>query len=111
MSIDCMVPSLTQPLQFIENLATQPDYVFKILVVGNSYVGKSSFLMRLCTNAFSARYSSTIGEQLDSYLAPCVYCRGTNRPLGQFCIQKCPLQTIFRGTNEEIIALFLPGAL
>lgn len=49
------------PLQFIENLATQPDYVFKILVVGNSYVGKSSFLMRLCTNAFSARYSSTIG--------------------------------------------------
>jgi hypothetical protein len=50
------------PLQFIENLATQPDYVFKILVVGNSYVGKSSFLMRLCTNAFSARYSSTIGE-------------------------------------------------
>lgn len=52
-----------QPLQFIENLATQPDYVFKILVVGNSYVGKSSFLMRLCTNAFSARYSSTIGEQ------------------------------------------------
>ena len=53
----------TQPLQFIENLATQPDYVFKILVVGNSYVGKSSFLMRLCTNAFSARYSSTIGER------------------------------------------------
>lgn len=49
------------PLQFIENLATQPDYVFKILVVGNSYVGKSSFLMRLCTNAFSARYASTIG--------------------------------------------------
>jgi len=48
-------------LEFIENLATQPDYVFKILVVGNSYVGKSSFLMRLCTNAFSARYSSTIG--------------------------------------------------
>jgi hypothetical protein len=50
------------PLQFIENLATQPDYVFKILVVGNSYVGKSSFLMRLCTNAFSARYASTIGK-------------------------------------------------
>ena len=49
------------PLEFIESLATQPDYVFKILVVGNSYVGKSSFLMRLCTNAFSTRYSSTIG--------------------------------------------------
>lgn len=50
-----------QPLEFIESLAIQPDYVFKILVVGNSYVGKSSFLMRLCTNAFSQRYASTIG--------------------------------------------------
>ena len=51
-----------QPLEFIESLAIQPDYVFKILVVGNSYVGKSSFLMRLCTNSFSQRYASTIGE-------------------------------------------------
>ena len=61
-----------QPLEFIESLATQPDYVFKILVVGNSYVGKSSFLMRLCTNAFSTRYSSTIGVCMCMCVCVCV---------------------------------------
>lgn len=50
-----------QPLEFIENMSCQPDYIFKILVVGNSYVGKSSFLLRLCNNSFSQRYTSTIG--------------------------------------------------
>lgn len=63
---------LLQPLRFIEALATQPDYVFKILVVGNSYVGKSSFLMRLCTNAFIQRYSSTIGMSLTQSLSQLV---------------------------------------
>ena len=52
----------TQPIEFIDSLATKPDYVFKILVVGNSFVGKSSYLFRMCNNAFSQRYSSTIGE-------------------------------------------------
>ncbi len=42
-------------------MSCQPDYIFKILVVGNSYVGKSSFLLRLCNNSFSQRYTSTIG--------------------------------------------------
>ena len=30
-------------------------------------MGKSSFLMRLCTNVFSQRYASTIGEKLARY--------------------------------------------
>ena len=51
-----------QPLEFMEQLTAQPDYIFKVLVVGNSYVGKSSYLMRLCNNTFSQRYSSTIGK-------------------------------------------------
>ena len=51
-----------QPLEFLEILPGQPDYIFKVLVVGNSYVGKSSFLMQLCNHSFSQRYSSTIGK-------------------------------------------------
>lgn len=60
--IGSIVLYLLQPLEFMEILSSQPDYIFKILVVGNSYVGKSSYLMRLCNNSFSQRYSSTIGE-------------------------------------------------
>ena len=62
LSLSLFLSLSLQPIEFIESLAIQPDYVFKILVVGNSYVGKSSFLMRLCTNAFSQRYASTIGK-------------------------------------------------
>lgn len=62
---DNTVPLVACPpqvsLNFIDAPASKPDYVLKILVVGNSFVGKSSFLMRLCVNAFSQRYSSTIG--------------------------------------------------
>ena len=42
----------------------QPDVTFKILIVGNPFVGKSCFLMRLCTNTFATRYASTIGEDI-----------------------------------------------
>jgi len=38
-----------------------PDYSFKIIVVGNSGVGKTSLLMRLCDDIFSNVYISTIG--------------------------------------------------
>lgn len=49
-------------MEFLASFSGMPDYVFKILVIGNSYVGKSSYLMRLCNSSFSQRYSSTIGQ-------------------------------------------------
>ena len=39
----------------------EPDYLFKIIIVGNSGTGKSSLLMRLCHDIFSEDYISTIG--------------------------------------------------
>ena len=54
-----------QPLEFVESFVANPDITFKILIVGNPYVGKSCFLMRLCTNSFGTRYASTIGEKND----------------------------------------------
>ena len=57
----CLISDV-QPLEFLASFSGRPDYVFKILVIGNSYVGKSSYLMRLCNSSFSQRYSSTIGQ-------------------------------------------------
>ena len=37
------------------------DLKFKILVIGDSGVGKSSFLIRFCDNVFDGRQSPTVG--------------------------------------------------
>lgn len=37
------------------------DYVFKVLLVGESGVGKSSVLLRFCDNAYSESFVATIG--------------------------------------------------
>lgn len=37
------------------------DFVFKIILIGDSGVGKSSLLSRFCDNVFSDSYISTIG--------------------------------------------------
>ena len=34
------------------------DYLFKLLLIGNSSVGKSSLLLRFSDNIFSERYPS-----------------------------------------------------
>ncbi|GFV61602.1 ras-related protein Rab-3 [Trichonephila clavipes] len=37
------------------------DYMFKILIIGNSSVGKTSFLFRYAEDAFSSAFVSTVG--------------------------------------------------
>ena len=37
------------------------DYMYKILIIGNSGVGKSAFLVRYNDNTFSTYYASTVG--------------------------------------------------
>lgn len=39
----------------------EPDYLFKVVLVGNSSVGKSSLLRRLTDGAFQEAYLATIG--------------------------------------------------
>ena len=37
------------------------DYMFKILIIGNSSVGKTSFLFRYADDSFTAAFVSTVG--------------------------------------------------
>eukprot|EP00116_Pleurobrachia_bachei_P011161 sb/3471423/ len=37
------------------------DYMFKLLIIGNSSVGKTSFLFRYCDNSFTQAFVSTVG--------------------------------------------------
>ena len=37
------------------------DYMFKLLIIGNSSVGKTSFLIRYYDNSFTSAFVSTVG--------------------------------------------------
>lgn len=37
------------------------DYMYKILIVGNSGVGKTAFLTRYCDDTFSQSFVATVG--------------------------------------------------
>lgn len=37
------------------------DYLFKLVIIGNSGVGKSSLLLRFADDSFSENYITTIG--------------------------------------------------
>ena len=39
------------------------DYLFKILIVGDSGVGKSCLLLRYADNVYNENYISTIGKE------------------------------------------------
>ncbi|KFO20225.1 EF-hand calcium-binding domain-containing protein 4B [Fukomys damarensis] len=45
----------------VESLPSTPDRLFKIVFVGNSAVGKTSFLRRLCEDHFSPGVAATVG--------------------------------------------------
>ena len=43
---------------------TEPDYKFKILLIGDAAVGKTSIIVRYAAGSFGANYIMTIGKIL-----------------------------------------------
>ena len=44
------------------------DYLFKLIIIGNSAVGKSSVMHRITTNEFNEDHEITIGVDFGSLL-------------------------------------------
>jgi len=42
------------------------DYLFKLLIIGPEFSGKTSFVERICKNMFSSLYEPTIGVEYSS---------------------------------------------
>ena len=38
-----------------------PDFIFKLIIVGDSFTGKTSLLNKSCYNTFTEHYDATIG--------------------------------------------------
>ncbi|EYB84558.1 hypothetical protein Y032_0314g2231 [Ancylostoma ceylanicum] len=57
---------LSDPVQFMERAGTSEDYQFKVVLLGEGAVGKSSLLMRYVENKFSPRHISTIQASFQS---------------------------------------------
>lgn len=49
-------------------MATQYDHLFKILLVGDSGVGKSSILLRFVEDSFQEDLNTTIGVDFRTYI-------------------------------------------
>uniref|UniRef100_A0A8C0C2Z8 Uncharacterized protein n=1 Tax=Buteo japonicus TaxID=224669 RepID=A0A8C0C2Z8_9AVES len=46
----------------LEPASCSPDRIFKVVFVGNSGVGKSSFIHRFCYDRFLAELNATVGK-------------------------------------------------
>uniref|UniRef100_A0A8U8BB88 Uncharacterized protein n=1 Tax=Geospiza parvula TaxID=87175 RepID=A0A8U8BB88_GEOPR len=57
-------------LQALEAASYSPDRIFKVVFVGNSGVGKSSFIHRFCYDRFLAELNATIVRLLAPFTVP-----------------------------------------
>jgi len=50
----------------IGSISVQKSYIYKICIVGNGGVGKTSMVLRYCENAFKENYIMTIGSNFST---------------------------------------------
>lgn len=73
-------------------MAKTYDYLFKLLLIGDSGVGKTCVLFRFSEDAFNSTFISTIGESCGGYFGVfCVFTlrRGTGSADTSICWNAC----------------------
>uniref|UniRef100_A0A8C9M9I9 Calcium release activated channel regulator 2A n=1 Tax=Panthera tigris altaica TaxID=74533 RepID=A0A8C9M9I9_PANTA len=83
-----------------------PDRLFKIVLVGNSAVGKTSFLRRFCEDRFAPGLAATVGEFLGPTLGVSLFQWDTRGPgsSSQLCCWYCCItQQFFRKADGVIV--------
>lgn len=79
-------------------MAKTYDYLFKLLLIGDSGVGKTCILFRFSEDAFNTTFISTIGE---SFLASSERNNETVAPEPFFCLLACLL--LFFGRTSSVL--------
>ena len=60
---------MSLPYEILQNKSlTQQDYLFKLIIIGDSGVGKSSLLRRATTNEFIEDHEVTVGVEFGTIL-------------------------------------------
>ena len=62
-----MISSQETDIEYLPEDYSQHDLAFKIIVVGDSFVGKSSLTIRAVRESFDTSYNTTIGFEFCSF--------------------------------------------
>ena len=80
--------SIYPAMALVASTTVNYDHIFKIILIGDNSVGKSSFIRRFCEGTFVADMESTIG--VDFYLSEIAV---NGKKIKVSSIDKCELQT------------------
>ena len=67
-------------------VVARSDYLFKLLLIGDSGVGKSCLLLRFADDTYTESYISTIGVD---FVSACLATLDVSRPCSDVCMQMC----------------------
>ena len=70
-------------------MAKTYDFLFKLLLIGDSGVGKTCILVRFSEDAFNSTFISTIGECFSAFLAGTVLCPWNSCTVTMYCVFSC----------------------
>lgn len=62
-----MNSSIEENIELLPEDYSQYDISFKVIVIGDSYVGKSCITLKATKNAFESNYNTTVGFEFCSF--------------------------------------------